>query len=291
VVATVSFAVVALLVGGDLFGGIAEEPMEPTDLRETSATEFVVLVARTPGGSREWTNFTRVIGYLSEEVARPVSVRYVPHEDEAGEILRAEEADVAFLCAHMYMDLRDAGLVEGIAVPVVDGQAETTMRLVTDPSSGIEDFEDLRGRTVAVSDKSSLGGQAYLLWLCGERKVTPEAFFGEIRTGETMEENVGAVLAGDADATIVNRVQLSAEKAAQLRVIEESPPYGSPPVVVSTRLDAETRNRVRDALLGFDPTGVLPEDSRIDGFVPVSEVSYAFEDILRIQCESHGHIR
>jgi phosphonate transport system substrate-binding protein len=264
----------------------AEPAIGPASRGESG---LVVVVARTPGGTGEWANFARVIGYLSEQIDRSVSVRYVAREEDAIDIVTADEADVAFLCAHMYLDLRDQGLVEGVAVPRVDGSAECSMQLVVradDPRG----FAELEGATLAVSDKSSLGGQAYLMWLCGEKGVGLQEYFGEVRTGEAMEENVAALLDGTVDATVVNSAQIARRFSEDLRVVEESPPFGLPPAVISRNLDSQTSRAISDALLGFDPS-TLPESSRLDGFADIDGVSYEFEEALRDQCSTHGHIK
>ena len=79
-----------------------------------------------------------------------MTVRYVPREDEASSVILAEEADIAFLCSHMYLDLRDSGLVEGLVVPVIDGRSEATMQLVVRAEDAGTTFEDLAGSTVGI---------------------------------------------------------------------------------------------------------------------------------------------
>lgn len=291
VLATGLAVVAGLVLIGDLADSVKGPAESNTSLDATEAASLMVVVARTPGGPGEWGNFARVIGYVSEQIGRPIAVRYVPREDEASAVVRAEEADVAFLCAHMYLDLVDAEVVRGIAVPVVDGESECRMQLVVRNDNAGWAFEDLEGRSIAVSDKSSLGGQAFLLWLCGEKGVEVTDYFSAVVTGETMEENLAALIAGEVDATIVNSAQLSPERRASLSVVESSPRYGLPPVVTSTALDPAIRQSILEALLMFDADEHLPADSRIDGFVAIGSVDYAFEQVLRVQCGEHGHIR
>jgi ABC-type phosphate/phosphonate transport system substrate-binding protein len=290
VVATI-IAVVALIV---LFAGLVPdaESASRADTEKVSSSipgqSLVVAVARTPGGPTEWSNWARVIKHMSEELGLPVSVRYLSKEDEAADVIAAEDIDVAFVCAHQYVELREGGSVTGLCSPVIDGDHMTTTMLVVSENDEAEGFEDLGGSVVAASDKSSLGGFAYLSNLCAERGVNPYEHFSEVRLGDTQESNMRDLLDGEIRATVVNSAQVVAWDMSGFKVIESSREFGTPPVVVDADLDPELESRIRTFLLGFDDA-LLPPESHISGFAELDESDYVYAEVLRDACGQHDH--
>lgn len=254
-----------------------------------AATPLVVAVARTPGGPGEWSNWARVIKYLSEELHRPMTVRYLSKEDESAEVIAKEQPDIAFVCAHTYLDLTDSGAAVGVCTPIINGESTSRMMLLVRADDSATCFEDLAGSKAAVSDKSSLGGYSYLQYLSEERSSRANEYFSELQMGETQEANLKDVIAGDVRVTVANSAQTPDWDMSKLKIIEESPAFGCPPVVVSSDMSTELRERVAEILIGMDTAALLPSDSHIDGFVKLDATEYAFADKLRRACGSHDH--
>lgn len=134
-----------------LFAGLVPTPAgssaEPQEESSSSAVEpLVIAVARTPGGPTEWSNWSKVIKELSEDLGVPVSVRYLAKEDEAAGVIATEDIDIAFVCARQYLQLRDEGAVVGLASPTIDGEHLTVFRLIARADDSAETWEDLRDR-------------------------------------------------------------------------------------------------------------------------------------------------
>lgn len=255
---------------------------------EPSESTLVVAVARTPGGPGEWSNWARIIAELESELGTGLTVRYLAKEDEAAKIIARDEVDIAFVCAHHYVDLSDDGASDGLVTPVIAGSSMSRSMLVVrtdDPARGIT---DLKGSVVAVSDKSSLGGYAYLSYLVKQHGAEPAGYFSELRLGETQEQNLRDVLEGSARATVINSAQLGSLDVSGVRVIEESEPFGCPPVVVRADMDPALKGRIRSALLGMDMESVLPTGSAIEGFEPLDPAEYEFARELRGACSHHA---
>ncbi|MDH4140237.1 MAG: phosphate/phosphite/phosphonate ABC transporter substrate-binding protein [Coriobacteriia bacterium] len=253
----------------------------------TEAERLVFAVARTPGGPSEWSNWARVIKYVSEELGRPVSIRYVAKEEAATDVILEEGIDVAFVCAHHYLHLRDEGAFQGLCVPVIDGMSTCCYELIVHNDDSARSLEDLAGSAVAVSDKSSLGGLSYLSHLCRERGLEPTEFFGELLIGETQESNLRDLSSGNVRATVVNTAQIADWDLSQFKEIEQSPPVGCPPVIISTDIDSELRERLVEVFLAFDAAASLPDDSHVDGFVAFDADDYAFAEEIRGACGHH----
>ncbi len=263
----------------------SDRPGQATDARQGA---LVVAVARTPGGPGEWSNWARIIRVLSEELEVPVTVRYLSKEDEAARVIAQDKVDIAFVCAHHYVDLTEDGVSEGLVTPVIGGSTMSSSQLVVRSADLAGGIEDLTGSIVAVSDKSSLGGFAYLSYLVKQHGGQPEGYFSELRLGETQEQNLHDVLAGKARATVINTAQVPSLDLSTIRVIEQSEPFGCPPVVVRSDMDPELRDRILAILIAMDMDTVLPEGSAIDGFEKLDPREYAFARELRGACGHHA---
>jgi len=288
----VAVTVVFVAVVAFEFSNLLALPRLDSDSNEQAGApsrgNLIVAVARTPGGPGEWSNWARIIRVLSDEIDVPFTVRYLSKEDEAARIIAEDKVDIGFVCAHHYVDLVDDGACEGVATPVIDGSTTSTSKLVVRVDDPAQRIEDLAGSVVAVSDKSSLGGYAFLSYLLQQRGTQAEDYFSELRLGETQEQNLRDVLTGEARATVINSAQSVSLDLSGIRVIEESEPFGCPPVVVRTDLDPELRDRIQQALLGMDMAVILPEGSAIDGFEQLDPAEYEFARKLRGACAHHA---
>lgn len=292
IVATIAFVLVVGIALASIFGYYpVDRSIEVSANVGDEATPLVVAVAvaRTPGGPGEWSNWARVIKYLSEELHRPVTVRYLSKEDESAEVIASEDIDIAFVCAHTYLDLADSDSAVGVCTPIIDGEHTSRMMLLVRADDPAESFADLADSSAAASDKSSLGGYSYLQYLAGKHGVRVDEYFSELRMGETQETNLRDVIAGDLRVTVANSAQTADWDLSKLKIIDESPPGGCPPVVVSSDMDPELREFVKRILVEMNTDVLLPADSHIDGFVEFDHADYAFADTLRRACGSHDH--
>lgn len=280
-----------MLVGAD-FVGLLRMPVPEILSRPApvdTSDSLTVAVARTPGGPEEWANWGRVIKYISDELGQPMTVRYLSQEDEAPEVVMDEDIDIAFLCAHHYVDLLEQDECVGIATPIIDGTSITRHLLVVRADDPATDFESLRGSAFAVSDKSSLGGFAYLSYLTAPLGMKPAEFCGELTLGESQNQNMRAVLQGTVRATVVSTAQVGSWDMSKFRVLEESDPIGCPPVVAGAGVDPELIARIEEILTSCDTAALLGEPSAIDGFKPLDSAEYEFAYILRDACGHHSH--
>jgi ABC-type phosphate/phosphonate transport system substrate-binding protein len=284
--------VVGLVLMGIDLAGLLQLPPEArlSDAPPVDTTgSLIVAVARTPGGPDEWANWGQVIKYISDELGQPITVRYLSHEDEATEVVLGEDIDIAFLCAHQYVDLLDQDAVVGVATPIIRGSSLTQHLLVVRADDPIQDFAALEGSTFAISDKSSLGGFAYLAYLTAQLEMKPAEFCGELTLGESQEQNMRAVLQGAVRATVVNTAQIGSWDMSRFRVLERSESIGCPPVVADAQLEPEVRDRIREILVSCDTEALLGTASAIDGFKVLDPLEYDFVYVLRDACGHHIH--
>jgi phosphonate transport system substrate-binding protein len=174
----------------------------------------------------------------------------------------AEEADVAFMCAPSFIWLRDLTPppVELLGVlPVFDdernqGRPAYFCDVVVRNDAPIQAFSELEGGSWAYNDACSLSGYYSLLNKLAESSAD-ESFFDTIFCSGSHLNSIEAVLSGKADAAAIDsnvlRIRLREAPALsrRLRVIESWGPYPIQPIVVSSALDPELKQRLRAAFL------------------------------------------
>jgi phosphonate transport system substrate-binding protein len=177
----------------------------------------------------------------------------------------AEEADVAFMCAPSFVWLRNlrpqpAELL-GV-LPVFDdernqGRPVYFCDVVVRNDAPIQAFSEFEGASWAYNDSCSLSGYYSLLNKLAELD-TDENFFGNVFCSGSHLNSIEAVLNGRADAAAIDsnvlRIRLREAPALrkELRVIESWGPYPIQPIVVSSALDPELKQRLRAGFLSTE---------------------------------------
>ena len=174
----------------------------------------------------------------------------------------SEEADVAFMCAPSFIWLRNlrpppAELL-GV-LPLFDdernqGKPVYFCDVVVRNDALVHAFSDLEGGSWAYNDPCSLSGYYSLLNKLAELD-TDESFFDGVFCSGSHLNSIEAVLNGKADAAAIDSNVLRMQALAlrkELRVIESWGPYPIQPVVVSSALHPELKQRLRSAFLSTE---------------------------------------
>jgi phosphonate transport system substrate-binding protein len=177
----------------------------------------------------------------------------------------AEEADLAFMCAPSFIWLRELRPppVELLGVmPVFDdernqGKPVYFCDVVVRNDAPTEAFSELAGGSWAYNDECSLSGYYSLLNKLAESGLD-EGFFDNVSCSGSHLNSIEAVLSCEADAAAIDsnvlRIRFREVPALRnkLRVIESWGPYPIQPVVVSSALDPELKQRLRAAFLATE---------------------------------------
>jgi phosphonate transport system substrate-binding protein len=205
----------------------------------------------------------------------------------------AEEADVAFMCAPSFVWLRDlrpppAELL-GV-LPVFDdernqGRPVYFCDVVVRNDASINAFSELQGSSWAYNDACSLSGYYSLLDKLAESSAD-ESYFDNISCTGSHLNSIEAVLNGRADAAAIDsnvlRIRFRGAPALRkmMRVIESWGPYPIQPVVVSSALHPELKQRLRSAFLSTEQDQQTRRTLKRFGlsrFVAADPENYSFE--------------
>jgi phosphonate transport system substrate-binding protein len=208
--------------------------------------------------------YSRLLERLGKKLEVEIDLVQRRTYQEVNELLAKGSIDAAIVCTGGYVELerRTPGAVEVVAVPVVHGGTTYRSYVIVPAESATVDFAGLEGKRFAFTDELSLSGFAYPSHALRSMGRDPQAFFGSVIFTRNHDRSIEAVAKGVIDGAAVDSlvydhlVRTSPDLEKRTRVVHRSPPYGVAPVVVSTRLPAERRAAIRDALLGLheDPS-------------------------------------
>ena len=197
-------------------------------------------------------------------------------------LLRQGKLDLAFGCSGGYAAEPDA--MDVLAAPLINGKMEYYALIIVPRDSPCKTFADLRGKSFLFVEEQSNTGQWYPCRLARQLAGKGGAFFGSTKFTGAHDISILAIAGGLADGAAVSSNiydrMIAGEPALKdhVRILESSPPFPSPPVVVRKGLPPEERRRLLQALLALPESAEGREILRglgFDGFVPARNEDYA----------------
>lgn len=224
-----------------------------------------------------------ILAYVSERLGRPVKPVQRETYQEINNMVRDGQVDVAFVCSGAYVEGHDRFGMELLVAPVANGKTVYYSYIIVPSDSDITDLEDLRGKRFAFTDPMSNSGRLAPTHMLAEMNETPSSFFEMFIYTYNHDKSIEAVATKLVDGAAVDSLiwEYLAETKPRLtsktRVVKKSQPYGIPPVVVSTDLDLELKERLKDIFLHMheDERGrKILENVKIDRFIVVEDSAY-----------------
>lgn len=252
---------------------------------EVSSPELRIAVAAIQSPKGTFASYSRLLDMLGDDLAMRVTLVQRRTYRETNDLLTSGRIDVALVCTGGYFDLeqRSGAAVDLIAVPVVRGVTTYESVIIVPSASAARTLEDLAGKRFAFTDDLSLSGYAYPMHAVRKRGLDPLRFFTSAYYTHSHDRSVEAVARGFVDGASVDGNVLADMLVATpslqhaIRVLERSPPFGIPPVVALTSLDAQTRQRIRAAFLALDArreTAAVLKEMGVERFVAPDPEQY-----------------
>ena len=260
---------------------------------DTLPLRVAVAAVVSPKGTVE--SYSDLLAYIGKGLDRPVQLVQRQTYAEVNDLLARGEVDLAFVCTSAYVaGQRDFGM-ELLVAPQVNGETVYFSLLIVPASSSAHSMRDLRGKTFAFTDPLSLTGRVYPTNLVQALAATPETFFGRTFFTYSHDNAIRAVANQVADGANVDSlvydffVARDALIRDKVRVIDRSPAFGIPPVVVNPKLDPQLKIRLREILLNADRDEMgkqVLKNLMIERFVLVPEQLYDSARELESQVNS-----
>ncbi|RJQ41402.1 MAG: phosphate/phosphite/phosphonate ABC transporter substrate-binding protein [Nitrospiraceae bacterium] len=224
-----------------------------------------------------------IIDYVGEQINQPVQMVQRRTYDEMDSLLEKGEVKVAFLCSSSYvMDNRNFG-AELLVAPRLNGKATYNSYVIVHKDSTVKSFPELKNNVFAFTDPKSNSGKLYPTYLLKTMGYTPERFFKRTIYSYSHNKSVELVAKRVVDGAAVESmvyeymIKKNSPYARQTRIIKRSPPFGIPPVVVGSGIDAGLKKKIRDAFLNMHKTEKGMEilnAMMIEGFMQISDSAY-----------------
>ena len=181
---------------------------------------------------------------------------------EVNDLIEKREVDLAFVCAGPYVQGHDKFGLELLAVPIVEGRNVYHSYILANIAGDIRTFDNLRGKRFAFTDPDSNTGCLVPKYMLAKRGESPESFFRETFFTYSHDNSIKAVGDNLADGAAVDSLIWDFMRAtdpasvSKTVIIEKSPPYGIPPLVVHPATPPSLKAELKRVLLSIhrDPT-------------------------------------
>lgn len=223
----------------------------------TSGKELRFAVASMVSAETTFSIYRRLVQKVSGAVGREDVFVLRPSYADVRSALELGEIDVAIVCTGTYLHSLDSGRVKLLVQPEFEDGLEYRCLVIVPARSEVRSLEDLRGKTIAFTDRESHTGYLAACVSLKDKGVEPRTFFSRAIFTGSHDRSVQAVAASVVDAAAVDSLVLESmlreapKLREQVRIIWSSEPFGPPPVVVPDGIDPRLEESLRQAFLSL----------------------------------------
>lgn len=228
--------------------------------------------------------YADMVNYIGEKIGKKVEMVQRENYAEMDGLLEKGEVNVAFICSGPYVKNHEKFGVELLVAPQSYGKPFYHAYIIAHKDSDINSLNDLRGKRFAFTDPKSNTGKLVPTFMVAKKfNTTPEKFFSEVIYTRSHDRSIEAVAKKLVDGASVDSLiyDYAAKKnpvyTSLTKIIEKSPPYGIPPVVVTKRTDPKLKEALRQAFLDMhkDPKGkAILDNIMVDKFIIPKDSDY-----------------
>lgn len=230
-----------------------------------------------------FTYYRDFLYYLEKKAGRPIEFVDKDSYAEINKLLESGDLDFAFVCSGPYVEGHKKFGLQLLAAPEVSGKTVYYSLIIVNRDSPIKSFRELRGKTFAFTDPLSNTGTLVPTYMLARMHETPASFFKEHIFTNKHDMSIKMVADKLIDGAAVDSLvweymnRKNPGVTSRTKIVEKSPPYGIPPVVVSRSVDPETRKLLSDLFLNAhkdEEGGKILKGMMIDRFVPATDRAY-----------------
>lgn len=239
--------------------------------------------------------------YLTEQIGEKVYPLRGKDYQEINRLIFLDEIDVAFVCTGAFSDKNLDEKCDILVVSLLDGKSEYHSLIIT-TNEDISKIDDFRMKSFAFTDPLSLSGFIYPLASLSKKNLLTKNFFKSSTFSLAHDESIKLVADGMVDGAAVDSQvfkffkQKFPSKSAKIKVVEVSPPFPSPPIIVRKDLNPNLKQNLLKALLKLNKTEdgrAILQEIGVDGFALPDEKYFQSlketKNLLR-RSKSYGNI-
>lgn len=244
--------------------------------------------------------YEELLGLLSGKLDRRAIISQLRTYAEVNALVADKKVDVAFVCAGPYTQGHDDFGMELLVVPVAHGRTVYHSYILAHRDSTAQTLDNLRGKRFAFTDPDSNTGCLVPTYMLAKQGETPESFFAETFFTNSHDNSIRAIADGMADGAAVDSLvwefmnTIDPALTGLTRIVEKSPPYGIPPIVVHPDLPAEQKELLRRTFLTLHQDAAaraLLSRLQIDRFASGDDAAYDSVREMRLWVEKYKRSR
>lgn len=235
----------------------SESPEQSVVNAQSKSSELVLGLIPAENNEEMVQKFEPMRAYLENKLGRPVKVFQATDYAGVIEAMKRDRVDVAWFGPLSYVLAEQEAGAKAFAVGVQKSGLSTYRSIFVVPgSSPIQSLENLQGKSVAFVDPASTSGSLVPTYMIKEATgKMPEEFFGKLTyagshdAAQLAAKNKTVNAAASNDITYEKMLSKGLISKESNRVLVESDPVPGSPLSYRSDLDAETKAKIKDAIL------------------------------------------
>lgn len=226
-----------------------------TNERGSAQEPLRVMLIPADGGTVTGTlsDFAPLFNVVSRDTGLHFDLKVGQSYSAVIEAMKGGLVDLAWLGPVAYVQARDAGAAELLAVSVLDGESVYYAGIFVPRDAPLTRINDLRGKAVAFGDINSGSSFTYQVAMMLEAGLDPARDLGAIRLTGSHAASLSALAERQVDAACLSfesylrAVDSGVIAPDAFRVLARSAAIPNPPMALHTGLPAPLKQRLRDA--------------------------------------------
>jgi len=121
--------------------------------------DIEVVIGAMISPKETFSNYKELFEYITSKLDKKLTIVQRKSYSESNELLTTNQVKVGFICSGAYIKIRDK--CDLLVVPVFNNHPYYQAYIITNKSSSIKNFNDLKGRSFAFTDALSNTGKFY----------------------------------------------------------------------------------------------------------------------------------
>lgn len=227
--------------------------------------------------------YEEIVNYIGEKLNIRTKMLFTKDYSSMNELVKTKKVLAAFVCSGPYVSQHDDWGMEIIAAPTLYGNSVYYSYIIVNKESGVNKFEDLKGKRFAFTDPISNTGKLVPTYELAKLNTTPELFFSDIIYSGSHDKSIEAVASNLVDGAAVDHLiweyinKSDSAYTSKTKIIKKLGPFCIPPFVTYPDCDSTLKQNMRAILLNMhnDPKGKkILDQLYIDEFVLVQDDCY-----------------
>lgn len=189
--------------------------------------------------------------------------------------------DAGWFSPFAYVKARKEAGVIPVATPMVNGETYYNGYIICRKDAGINNIEDLKGKTFSYVDKNSASGYLYARHIMAENNLNPDSIFEKVFFAGSHDNVIKNVLEGQAIAGATyneawNKAKETGLNMDELMIIAKTDNIQKDAIALNPNMDVQLVDKIKMGFKEFqDFSGI---DTPVEGFVLSKDEDY---DLIR----------